>query len=139
MEKDYLFKDFNSNSPTTLKEIRVVEEQLEIKFPDDYIEFMLSSNGGQGQINERYLRLWEIECIVESNGIDGYSILEFAPGLVVIGSDEGGTAIGYDFRSRHPKLVEVDFIGLDINNPFYSTENFIDYIEHLYNHSFNED
>jgi hypothetical protein len=30
MKKDYLFQDFNRNSPTTLKEIRAVEEQLEI-------------------------------------------------------------------------------------------------------------
>jgi hypothetical protein len=139
MEKDYLFQDFNRNSPTTLKEIRAVEEQLEIKFPDDYIEFMLRSNGGDGQINDTYLRLWEIEGIVEANGIEGYSILEDAPGLVVIGSDGGGTAIGYDFRSKHPKLVEVDFIGLDLDDPFYSTENFIDYIEHVYNYRFKED
>jgi hypothetical protein len=139
MEKDYLFKDFNRNSPTTQKDIRVVEEQLEIKFPDDYIEFMLRSNGGEGQINERFLRLWEIEGIVEANGIEGYSILENAPGLVVIGSDGGGTAIGYDFRNKKPQLVEVDFIGLDIDNPFYSTENFFDYIEHLYNFRYIKD
>ncbi|HYK74264.1 MAG TPA: SMI1/KNR4 family protein, partial [Pseudoneobacillus sp.] len=103
------------------------------KFPEDYIEFMLSSNGGEGQINERYLRLWEMESIVEANGVEGYSIEEFAPGLVVIGSDGGGTAFGYDFRSETPKLVEVDFIGLNIDTPFYSTEKFFDFIQYLHN------
>lgn len=137
MDKE-LFKLFNCNPPTTINVIRDVEEQLNIKFPEDYIEFMLISNGGEGQINERYLSLWEMESIVDSNGTEGYSILEFAPGLIVIGSDGGGTAIGYDFRNDKPQLIEVDFIGLDIDSPFFSTGNFIDFIRYFYNHRYEE-
>lgn len=94
---------------------------------------MLKTNGGEGTIGkESYLRLWEIEELSESN--EDYAISEFAPGLLIIGTDGGGTAFGYDFRDEIPKLVEVGFIGLDVENPNYSTNNFFEFIENLYNY-----
>lgn len=81
---------------------------------------MLKTNGGEGTIGEdSYLRLWKIEEIIESN--KGYSVEEFAPGLIIIGSDGGGTAYGFDFRSEKPILVAVDFIGLYNDSPFFRT------------------
>ncbi|WP_163103431.1 SMI1/KNR4 family protein [Peribacillus alkalitolerans] len=130
MTRDDLFKNFNFNSPIKLEVINIVEEHLKIKFPSDYIDFMLKNNGGEGDIGNSYLRLWRMEHIVESN--EDYAIEEFASGLIVIGSDGGGTAFGYDFRHKKPKLVEVNFIGLNLDRPFYSTESFLDFIQYLY-------
>ncbi|WP_236293580.1 SMI1/KNR4 family protein [Paenibacillus allorhizoplanae] len=110
-----------------------VETQFQLKFPPDYVEFMLEANGGEGTVGERnYLRLWKIEELIQDN--EEYAVHDFAPGLILIGSDGGGTAYGYDFRNEIPKLVEVDFIGLDLDSPFYSTYKFSEFIEYLYNY-----
>ncbi|WP_083270865.1 SMI1/KNR4 family protein [Bacillus marinisedimentorum] len=128
---DYLFEGFDFNSPIQKNDIEKVEERLGIKFPDDYFHFMLKTNGGEGCIGENsYLRLWKIEELIESN--EDYSVEEFAPGLIIVGSNGGGTAYGFDFRNGKPMLVEVDFIGLDIESPFFNTDNFWEFIEYLY-------
>lgn len=110
-----------------------VETQFQLKFPPDYVEFMLEANGGEGTVGERnYLRLWKIEELIQDN--EENAAHDFASGLILIGSDGGGTAYGYDFRNEIPKLVEVDFIGLDLDSPFYSTYKFSEFIEYLYNY-----
>lgn len=132
-EKNHFFERFNFNTPISENEIKKVEKDLKVKFPQDYIDFMLKTNGGEGTIGkESYLRLWKIEELSKSN--EDYGICEFAPGLLIIGSDGGGTAFGYDLRDEIPKLVEVGFIGLDVENPNYSTNNFFEFIEYLYNY-----
>ncbi|MBO9128511.1 SMI1/KNR4 family protein [Bacillus sp. 165] len=131
-EKKYLFKGFNFNESIPKEELEKVEKELNVKFPSDYVEFMIKSNGGEGNIGESYLRLWKIEELVKGN--EDYSVSEFAPGLLIIGSDGGGTAFGYDFREEIPDLVEVDFIGMDIENPNYRNKYFFEFIEYLYNY-----
>jgi hypothetical protein len=130
--RNYLLEKFDFNTPIQKKEILEIEEKLRISFPQDYVDFMLKTNGGEGTVGEdSYLRLWKIEEIIESN--EGYSVEEFAPGLIIIGSDGGGTAYGFDFRSEKPILVAVDFIGLYIDSPFFRTDNFFEFIKYLYN------
>lgn len=92
---------------------------------------MLVTNGGEGSIGDSYLRLWKMEELVESN--QDYGITECAPELVVIGSDGGGTAYGYDFRKEKPILVEVNFIGMDIDEPNYRTDDFYQFLDYLFN------
>jgi hypothetical protein len=129
-QKKYLFIEFDFNTSISKEEIEKVEKEMNVNFPADYIEFMLKTNGGEGTIKESYLRLWKIEELIESNA--DYSVTEFAPGLIIIGSDGSGTAYGYDFRQEKPKLVEVDFIGMDIDNPNYSTDVFFEFMKYLY-------
>ncbi|WP_170169054.1 SMI1/KNR4 family protein [Mesobacillus subterraneus] len=131
-KKNPMFEKFTFNTPVSEKEIIEVEKELNVKFPRDYLDFMQKTNGGEGTIGEvSYLRIWKIEELAESN--EDYEVSEYAPGFVVIGSDGGGTVYGYDFRNDIPKLVEVSFIGLNIDTPNYSTNNFFDFIDYLYN------
>ncbi|MCR8630586.1 SMI1/KNR4 family protein [Paenibacillus radicis (ex Xue et al. 2023)] len=131
MYEDFL-ENFQTNTPISKRDIEDVETMLRIKFPVDYVEFMLQTNGGEGTIGESgYLRLWKIGEIVQGNV--EYSVHELAPGLIIIGSDGGGAAYGYNFQNESSTLVEVDFIGMDIDSPFYSTKKFIEFIEYLFN------
>lgn len=93
---------------------------------------MIKTNGGKGNIGEGYLRLWNIEQLLEVN--EDYSVSEFAPGFLIIGSDGGAAAFGYDFREEIPKLIEVYYIGIDIENPKFSNHDFFEFIEYLYNY-----
>jgi hypothetical protein len=50
----------------------------------DYVDFMLTSNGGEGLIGGSYVVLWPIEDLLERNA--DYRAAEFAPGLLLFGS-----------------------------------------------------
>jgi len=52
----------------------------------------------EGWVGENaYLQLWSSEEVPELNA--GYCVDEFMPGVILIGSNGGGTAIGIDGRS----------------------------------------
>ncbi|MRX74026.1 hypothetical protein GJU40_18030 [Bacillus lacus] len=105
-----LLSQFELNEPVTENNIKKVEELLSINFPQEYYDFLLISNGGEGAIGQSYLVLWKIEDLIELN--DAYGVEEFAPGLLIIGSDGGDTAYCIDIRSDIKPFVQVPFIGL---------------------------
>ncbi len=108
-----LLSQFEFNEPATENSIKKVEELLSINFPQEYRDFLLNSNGGEGAIGQSYLVLWKIEDLIELN--DVYSVEEFAPGLLIIGSDGGDTAFGIDNRSELKQFVQIPFIGMDLS------------------------
>ncbi len=84
-------------------------EEINISFPEDYIDFMLCANGGEGPIGDNsYIRLWPLQELKEAN--EDYAVHKFAPGLFLIGSDGGDTA--YGIRIEDAVFVEVPFIGM---------------------------
>ena len=86
---------------------------LGIAFPDDYVEFMLESDGAEGPIGKSsYLALYPVGALVDNQR--NYAVDELAPGLVLFGSDGGGTAYAFDKRSSAVEIVEVPFIPLSL-------------------------
>lgn len=108
-----LLSQFELNEPALENNIKKVEELLSINFPQEYYDFLLISNGGEGAIGQSYLVLWKIEDLIELN--DAYGVEEFAPGLLIIGSDGGDTAYCIDIRSDLKQFVQVPFIGMDLS------------------------
>ncbi|WP_215145131.1 SMI1/KNR4 family protein [Exiguobacterium qingdaonense] len=108
-----LLSQFELNEPASEINIKKVEELLSINFPQEYYEFLLFSNGGEGVIGQSYLVLWKIEDLIELN--DAYGVEEFAPGLLIIGSEGGDTAYCIDVRSDIKPFVQVPFIGMDLS------------------------
>lgn len=100
------------NAPASLRDIDDLISRSKINFPPDYIEFMHQSDGAEGPIgNERYLVLWPTKDILELN--EQYHVNDFAPHLLVFGSDGGGEAFAFDRRTKPATIVRVPFIGLD--------------------------
>lgn len=108
-----LLSQFELNEPASEINIKKVEKLLNINFPQEYYDFLLISNGGEGAIGQSYLVLWKIEDLIELN--DAYGVEEFAPGLLIIGSDGGDTAYCIDIRSDLKQFVQVPFIGMDLS------------------------
>ena len=44
----------------------------------------------------------------------GYAVDEFAPGILLIGTDGGGAGYAYDFRRQPAALIEVPLERLDL-------------------------
>ena len=67
--------------------------------------------------------LWPVKRLRELN--EGYHVGEFAPGLVLFGSDGGGEGFAFDTRGGSTTIVSVPFVGmeLDVVRPVATTFN----------------
>ncbi len=48
---------------TSLSSLQNVQAELGFKFPEEYADFLLESNGAEGVIGNAYLVLWPLERI----------------------------------------------------------------------------
>ncbi len=121
------------NPGTRQEAIEAAEIQLGLKFPEDYISFMLTSNGAEGSIGTNgYVRFWPVEELVEGN--DGYGVREFAPGFVLFGSDGGGEAFAFDTRGEQLTLVEIPFIPMTADEALVRGNTFLEFLEYFFNY-----
>ena len=115
--------------PASLDVITETENKLGIKFPSDYIEFMLFSNGCEGSIGESYLTVWPIEELVETN--EDCEVEEYTPGLILFGSDGGEEAFAFDMRSDNIKYIMVPYM-LEFDAVIEQGSSIIEFFERLY-------
>lgn len=107
-----LLKEFAAKDGAKEDVIAEVESALQWSFPTDYKEFFEKINGGEGFIGENYLILWAVEELVQFN--NEYEVQDYAPGLVLFGSDGGGEGYAFDTRTTPTPIVQVPFIGMDL-------------------------
>jgi hypothetical protein len=111
--------------------LKMVESQLGVSLPPEYADFLKYSNGAEGTIGENsYLVLWPVEEIAPLN--KAYAVGEFAPGLLLFGSDGGGVGYAFDTRSETMPIVEVPFIGMNLNDTKLRGLTFVEFLEHLH-------
>lgn len=115
-------EQLKTNGPTSLEKIKVVEQKLNIKFPKDYINFMLKYNGGSGVINNNYIIIYKID--------DCYKNEEIFPNLIYFGSDGGGEAYAFD-QNDNMSIIKVPFICDDVDKCKTIIGNFNDLLEVL--------
>ena len=82
-------------------------EALGIAWPDDFVELMSITNGGEGWVGESYLSVYELDQIARFNSP------EFHPGLVLFGSDGGGESFAFRTSSTPPDIVMANLVGPD--------------------------
>jgi hypothetical protein len=92
---------FNGRLAATPETVRQGEAQLGIRLPPDYVEFITAMNGGEGFVGDNYVILWSVDELPRFNR--EYNVPEFAPGLVMFGSDGGGEGFGFDLRSQNAR------------------------------------
>lgn len=111
--------------------INNLQDEFGVQFPEDYINFLKLSNGAHGFVGNAYLILDPVEDIPERNKV--LAIDEFAPGLLLFGSDGGGEGYFFDIRSSQINIVEVPFevIGLSAIKKIGVT--LLDLLEYKYN------
>ena len=85
---------------------------MQRRFPDDFKEFLRVTDHYEDFVGQHYLALWrpvEIVAYNRANKVD-----EFAPGLLLFGSDGGGESFAFDYRGRSPTVVMVPSVGLEL-------------------------
>jgi hypothetical protein len=99
--------------PAPPGEVDSLLSALPAKLPDDYVEFLRESNGTEGHVGsaQRYLVLWPAGDILRLNA--DYGVSDFAPHLLIVGSNGAGEAYGFDLSKEPVVFVGVPFIGFD--------------------------
>jgi hypothetical protein len=103
-----LLVEFNRNLGVSAAAISACETDLGLKLPNEYVEFLKLSDGGEGFIGENYIILWSCDELPQLNR--SYKVEQFLPGFLIFGSDGGGEAYGYDTRTDSLKIVQVPFV-----------------------------
>jgi hypothetical protein len=128
--KDLLHR-FQTTRPASSDEIGAFEHEAAITLPSEYREFLRFTDGGEGFIGPNsYAMLWKINDLLQFN--KEYAVAEYAPGLLLFGSNGGGEAFAFDLRAegRNP-VVSVPFIGMDLRDALPLAETFDGFLEHL--------
>lgn len=111
-------------------DIETAERELRVRLPDDYRTFLQESDGLEGFAGpDSYLILWSARKLPELNAT--YNVAEFAPGLVLIGTDGGGTAYGFLKRGGTNRYVQVQLIGLSRDAFEVMGDSFVEMIARL--------
>lgn len=104
------FAGFTMREGATQAAIADVEQWVGKPLPAAYIELVTRSNGVEGFWGNNYLLLWPVEQLSELN--EAYSVAEFVPGLLLIGSNGGETGYAFDIRHEPMSVKEVPLIGM---------------------------
>ncbi|MEM6434654.1 MAG: SMI1/KNR4 family protein [Cyanobacteria bacterium P01_D01_bin.115] len=130
-----ILRQCDLNPPSSKATIEAVEEEVGIKFPHEYVDFLLHGNGGEGAVgDENYIRLWKVEEIPDLNR--EYQVDTYAPGFLIIGSDGGGEAIAFDFRCGNVVVCMLPFVGMSPKARAYIGRSFGDFLKKYENDSF---
>lgn len=111
-DKEKLLAQFSGNPPADEAAFQRFETEAWFQLPEEYKEFLTLANGGAGFIGEAYMMHWRIEELRELN--QAYQVAEYAPDLVLFGSNGGGEAFAFDRRSDPAPIVIVPFVGMEI-------------------------
>ncbi len=100
-----------------------------LKLPEDYLSIFTELNGGEGFVGAEYLILWKAEELAVFN--KEYEFETYAPGIFLFGSNGGGEGFGFDTRSEPYKVVQIPFIGMDLQYASPVADSFTHLLERM--------
>ena len=121
--------DFFRTTAAADSQIAAAEQALGLRLPQDYRQFLQGTNGGHGWIGENYVMLWGADQLAEYNM--SYQVEEYAPGLVLFGSDGGGEGFAFDSRTDPATVVMVPFVGMSLADTIAVAPGFAAFLERL--------
>src|SRR4051794_21095359 len=111
MKTVFRFTDGQWNMPASDDAINAAVQLLGVQLPGDYLAFVRSHNGGEGFVRTNYIIIWRVEDLAKFNR--EYEVEEYAPGVLLFGSNGGGEGYGFDTQDKDMPVVRVPFIGME--------------------------
>ena len=108
---------------------KALSELINLSLPDDYLSIFSDLNGWEGFIGDEYLILWKAEDLIKFN--KEYLVDKYAPGIFLFGSDGGGEAFGFDTRSKPYKIIQIPFIGMELQEVSFFADSFTHFLEKM--------
>lgn len=126
---EHALNRFNKRLPASLEQIAAFSTTSGLTLPQDYTDFLKQSNGGEGIIGANaYLILFTVDELASLN--KAYHVEDYAPGLLIFGSDGGGEAFAFNVGDSM-RVIRVPFVGMDSSNVEPLANNFTAFIEYL--------
>jgi hypothetical protein len=115
--------------PASSQTIAEVETKLGLHLPNDYRAFLASTDGYEGTVAGSGFVMF---CSTEelSQFREMYQVEQYVPGLM-IGSNGGGEAYGFDTRSSPWTVKMIPFIPMDWNESVLVGRSFEDFLNSL--------
>ena len=125
-----MLSGFNFSPGASLELLRQAQTTLGISLPEDYVQFMLFSNGAGGHIGSRDLIIYPLEeVLADREDSVRYGV---PTKLVIFGSDGGTWGYAFDSRTDPVSIVGVDPISMEfINEPEILGTTFLEFLESL--------
>ena len=124
-----LLRDWQLSAGATDKALQDAMKLLGHSLPSDYSQFLRERNGGEGFVGDNFLILWKAEELEIFNR--EYEVDQYAPGLLLFGSNGSGEAYGFDTRSVAMPIVRVPFIGMELQYAEPIADSFTDLFRQL--------
>jgi cell wall assembly regulator SMI1 len=124
-----ILADFSGHPGATEQFLQAAEKDSGIRLPDDYRNFLIRLNGGEGFIGKHYLILWKAEELHQFNR--DYQVSEYAPGFFMFGSTGGGDGFAFDTRSTPYRVMQIPFIGMSVDDAFFVADSFTRLLERM--------
>jgi hypothetical protein len=121
---------FTRNGQVSLTDIQMIEQAVNCPLPEEYRAVMRASNGGEGFMGKQYLVLWKAEDILRRN--KECEVEEYAPGLLLFGSNGAGEGFAFDLRDKKMPIVVVPFIGMSLKDTITLSQTFFGFLERLF-------
>ena len=118
------------NETVKIEEIDKTEQELGIIFPQDYKDFILFSNGSEGEIGERYLVVWDFR---EISKYYKDCTVEFTPQIYYFANDGATDGYAFDFRDKEVKIISFPSDTIDYRDIRVLSKSFTGFLEYLYN------
>ena len=109
--KGFQFDDGDLEPEADPEAISRLREYAGGKLPEDYLEFLSHHNGGDGEIGENYLVLYDADQTIENT--EDYELAEHVPGLHMIAGIGGDSFIAYDLSDPKKPIVIVPFTPME--------------------------
>ena len=120
----------NKNIVPAHENIKLLLDTIDFTLDEDYLDFMIETNGAYGNISEeQYLILWKIEEVIMSNPY--YNDIEECKNLFFVGSNGGN--LGYAFLKANGKMTSIDFLDIGERDPEIIADSFSDFLVKISN------
>lgn len=125
---DEQLKNFERRDGASDESILALERAIGMPVPADYAQCLRKFDGGEGLVGDSlYLVLWGATEVARLN--EAYQAKEYVPGLILFGSDGGGEAFAFDTRHSPWSVVQVPFVGLDLQDAQHLANSFSEFIK----------
>ncbi|WP_431286486.1 SMI1/KNR4 family protein [Roseateles chitinivorans] len=122
-------QDWEINAGASPHDIDRVNAEYGGRLPADYLRFIALHDGGEGFVGDNFLVMFRIGELAQFNR--EYETADYAPGLLLFGSDGGGEGFAFDTREAAWPIVQVPLIGMALDAALDVAANLEDLFEAL--------
>lgn len=115
--------------PATQAQVEVLQASLPFTLPTEYIQFLLFSNGADGEISAQpyWCIIVPAQEVIEHH--EGYAVPENLPGYFAFGTSGGGELL--TFKIDEDPMPVYAFRCLELNDALLVADNFLDLVRML--------